>query len=205
MWKALVLTALLAAPALPAGITLTTSDLQGFAGQTVTWTFTAVPDSSNYTTFTSSFLLFESNSSIGFYMDSIGALGGPVDFMLPPGSPNWSDSLGSFTIDSLAPAGAVNNATLRVLFETYSAIHCNAGSCFVSSGWEDLSVSVTIAPIPEPASAWLVLFGIGASVAASRRKPSGLRALAETQPSPRHCGQEGHHRPAPDDSMSCPR
>ena len=128
---------------MPTGITLTASDLQGFAGQTVTWTFTTVPDSSNYTTFTSSFLLFESNSSIGFYMDSIGALGGPVDFMLPPGSPNWSDSLGSFTIDALAPAGAVNNATVRVLFETYSGDPLQCRSCFVSSGWEDLNVSVT--------------------------------------------------------------
>lgn len=84
----------------PAILTVAQPDIGAIAGQTASWTFQASADPAVYLTFTGSFLLFETNPSIGTYMDSIGAWGGPVNFALPPASGIWSDVLGSLSIDA---------------------------------------------------------------------------------------------------------
>jgi hypothetical protein len=144
-------------------------DLYGQPGSVVSWKFRASADAVNFRTFTSSFLVFESNSSIGFYTDVIASLGGPVNFLLPPGSPDWVDVAGTFQIDPFAALGARNDATLRVLYETYSADPGTCTQCFVSSDFQDLKVSVNVAPVPEPGTALLVALG-GAAALLSRRQ-----------------------------------
>ena len=154
----------------PAILTVAQPDIGAIAGQTASWTFQASADPAVYLTFTDSFLLFETNPSIGTYMDSIGAWGGPVNFALPPASGIWSDVLGSFSIDALAAIGAKNDATLRVLFETHSGDLPTCDSCFVSSGWEDVTVSVTVAQTPTPEPASMLLFAAAGALAAFYRR-----------------------------------
>lgn len=169
--KTLLFAGLLAIPSSAATLTLGTSDLEGVPGSTVSWSFSAKADQVNYVTYVASLLLFESNSSIGFYEDNIGMLGGPVNFLLPPGSPDWREIAGRYWIDPSAIAGAKNEATLRILFETYSDNPAKCRSCFVSSGWSDYAVSVSVAAIPEPGTA-LLLLGALAGMGAARRRSS---------------------------------
>jgi hypothetical protein len=159
-----------ACAALSAGpLQIDAPDLSGQPGSVVSWKFRASADAVNFITFTSSFLLDETNPSIGTYSDVIASLGGPVDFQLPPGAPDWMEVAGTFQIDPIAAIGARNDATLRVLYETYSDDPFTCSQCFVSSDFQDLKVSVSVAPVPEPGTAVLMALG-GAAALLSRRR-----------------------------------
>lgn len=168
-------------------LTLDQPDLVGLPGQAVGWGFqatnqiqTAPPagEEPEWITFTGSLLLSESNPSIGVYVDLIGSLGGPENFVLPPGYGPWTVGfdfsqflgLGIYFIEPQVVPGAVNSGVIRVLYERWSDDPNQCGECNLGSGELDLAFSVTVTdtlpePVPEPgtwalvAGAWLAVMG----------------------------------------------
>lgn len=168
-------------------LTLDQPDLVGLPGQAVGWGFqatnqiqTAPPagEEPEWITFTGSLLLSESNPSIGVYVDLIGSLGGPENFVLPPGYGPWTVGfdfsqflgLGTYFIEPQVVPGAVNSGVIRVLYERWSDDPNQCGECNLGSGELDLAFSVTVTdtlpePVPEPgtwalvAGAWLAVMG----------------------------------------------
>lgn len=147
--------------------------LTGAAGTTVGWGFTLTPDDAEWITVTGSFVLSESNGSLGVYGDLIGSQGGPVGGLLPPSpQPDWVQDfdlglftgLGYYAIDPLAAAGAVNSGTIRVLYERFSDDPTQCGDCFVASGEWDVEFTVTVedTSVPEPGTWMLIATGAGA-------------------------------------------
>jgi hypothetical protein len=174
LWAA----SLMAAPVLsldPAGGALT-----GAPAGTVGWGFALTPDATEWIAFTGSFLLTESNPSLGFYGDLIGTQGGPSGGLLPPApQPNWVQSfdlnlltgLGYYSIDPFAAPGAVNSGIIRILYERFSDAPNTCGDCYLGSGELDAAFSVTVADnaVPE-SSTWLLLpAGIFAMLAKRRQ------------------------------------
>jgi len=143
----------------------------GAPGETTEFGFTVQSDPTLWVTFVASFTLFETNPSLGFYSDIIGTEGGPTDFALPPGAPDWTTQLGSFTIDPSALPTAEDSGTIRVLFQRYAGDPgvCSA-TCFVDAGSMDVpfQVTVTSAPAPEPGTWVLLIAGIGFMVRRGR-------------------------------------
>ena len=178
-------------------VTLDQPDLVGLPGQTVGWGFQAVSEiltgppvggGQEWITFTGSLLLTESNPSIGSYVDLIGSLGGPENFVLPPGYGAWNVpfdfgqflGLGVYFIEPQVVPGAVNSGIIRVLYERWSDDPNVCSECNPGSGELDLAFSVTVTdelpePIPEPGTwalvggAWMVLLGL------RRRRAEKLR------------------------------
>ena len=150
--------------------------ISGIPGSTVGWGFTVQADPTDWVSFVTSLTLFESNPSLGFYTDFIGFQGGPVDFVLPPASPDWTQSfdataetgLGSYTIDPSALPGAVDSGSIHIEYQLFSDDPNTCGACSVGSGSADLPFQVTVVPTPEPASWYLLAAGIG--LLASRRR-----------------------------------
>lgn len=155
--------------------------IAGAPGDTIGWGFTVTSDPAYLTTFVTSFTLFETNPSIGFYTDFIGAQGGPENFTLPAGAPDWVQTfdpvqqtgMGSFAINPGALPGAIDSGVIHIEYEMVLASSSfspfagstNCGvSCFASV---ELPFAVTVsAPAPEPATCvlevvGLVLVGIG--------------------------------------------
>ncbi|MBS1823815.1 MAG: PEP-CTERM sorting domain-containing protein [Acidobacteria bacterium] len=150
----------------------------GTPGATVGWGFSLTPDDTEWITVIASFVLNESNASLGVYSDLIGSQGGPAGGVLPPSpQPAWSQDfdpglftgLGSYTIDPLAVAGAINSGTIRVLYERYSDDPTQCGDCYIDSAEWDLAFSVAVddTSVPEPGS-W-ALIATGAAAIAIRR------------------------------------
>lgn len=161
-------------------VTLDQPDLVGLPGQTVGWGFQAVSeiltgppveDGQEWITFTGSFLLTESNPSIGSYVDLIGSLGGPENFVLPPGYGAWNVpfdfnqflGLGVYFVEPQVVPGAVNSGIIRVLYERWSDDPNLCSECNLGSGELDLAFSVTVTdelpePIPEPGT-WALVGG----------------------------------------------
>ncbi len=173
LWAA----ALMAAPV----ITLDPADgaLTGAPAGTVGWGFTLTPDATEWITVTGSFLLTESNPSLGFYGDLIGSQGGPSGGLLPPApQPDWVQSfdlglftgLGFYSIDPFAAPGAINSGTIRILYERFSDDPTTCGDCYLGSGELDAAFSVTVADnaVPEP-STWLLLPAGTIAILAKRR------------------------------------
>jgi hypothetical protein len=156
--------------------------------QAVGWGFSVTGDSTYWISFTSSFILNESNPSLQMiYVDLIGMQGGPSSGVLAPGA-SWQQDyianmfgatgLGFYTINGLAPAGATSSGTIRVQYERFTAnpIECG-GSCQVDepAQFKDLAFTVTVASetssVPEP-STWVMLAaGVGAlAIGRARRR-----------------------------------
>ena len=118
-------------------------------------------------------LIGESNPTLGFYTDFIGAEGGPVKGILAPGAPTWTQSfddisrgVGAYTIDPGATVGAVDAGSIEIQYATYSANPNLCGICAVGIGTVDLSFQVTVtdAPVsvtPEPSFVWPLLAACG--------------------------------------------
>ncbi|HEV2447547.1 MAG TPA: PEP-CTERM sorting domain-containing protein [Candidatus Sulfopaludibacter sp.] len=165
---------LISAPCLAAAGPLITPDPFGGAvagppGSSVGWGFTVQSDASDWVAFVASFPLFESNPSVGLYTDFIGAHGGPVNFALPPGAPDWIESfrpaaqtgLGSYTIAPSALPGAVDSGTIRILYQLYTGDPNTCGSCAAGTGSLDVPFQVTVNAAPEPGTWLLLAMGIG--------------------------------------------
>lgn len=145
--------------------------LSGQAGDTVGWGFAVQSDATEWISFIGSLLVDETTPTIGNYTDYIGQRGGPVDFALPPAVGTWLQlhdvptlqGLGSYTLDPAALVGTSNGATLRVLYERYSAnpLLCG-GSCYLGSAQADLAVAVAVSAVPEPAPQALLATGLAA-------------------------------------------
>jgi hypothetical protein len=137
----------------------------GLPGDAPVFAYTAHADPALWISFVTSVTLFETNPSLGFYTDIIGANGGPVDFALPPAAPDWVTDLGSFSIDPAALPGAADSGTIRVLYQRFTGDPgiCSA-DCFVDEGSFDVPFQVTVistsASVPEPKTWALVLLGI---------------------------------------------
>lgn len=151
-------------------VTIPAADLTVLAGQQATWGATVMNNEGTFVTFTSTFALLETNPVLGSYFDIMGAAGGPVDFVLPPGV-TWMTSLASYLTDPAALPGAANTLTVRVLWEEYSDDPNFCGNCFVGNGFSDHTVSVTVGAVPEPGTAALFLLaGAGLVVVRMRRR-----------------------------------
>jgi hypothetical protein len=143
------------------------------------WTFQMQPDASQWVSVTSSFLMLETNPGLGLYTDEIGLLGGP-NGRLAPGGPNWTGTIGYYQVDGASLIGDLNQATLRITYELFSADPATCGSCLVSSSFSDHAVSVEVAPaVPEPGT-WATL-SLGAGLIAirylrGRRSPGARRS-----------------------------
>ncbi|MCC6540569.1 MAG: hypothetical protein IT162_23680 [Bryobacterales bacterium] len=161
-----ILLALLSTALLPAAPVLTIGepDIRVQPGLAGRWRFELTADSQYWLSTTASFLLFETNPSIGFYSDEIGVAGGPVGGVLPPNGPAWVGDLGVYSIEAAAPAGALNTATVFVLYDLFSADPRTCGVCYVSSGEFQTELSVTVAEVPEPAA--MQLASVGAALLA---------------------------------------
>lgn len=154
--KSILLSVFFAAAAYPLTLSINNPSVIGYQGGSVNFGFTAKADSSVFVTYVASFLVDESNSSIGSYVDNIGALGGPANFVHPPKSKDWTGVAGSYLIDPSAPIGASSNATLRVLYETYRNDPAKCTNCWLDSQRKDIAVSVTVVPVLEPGSVLLM-------------------------------------------------
>jgi hypothetical protein len=175
---------------LAAGPVLTLDPLDGNvsgpAGGVVGWGFTLTSDSSQWVSVIGTVLLFESNSSLGIYLDFIGTEGGPVSGILAPGSPAWTEAfdpafgqgLGEFLIDPAASPGNPDSGTFRVLYETFSADPNTCGGCLIDSQFVEAPFTVSVAdPAPEPGSAMLMALAGALAVAWKSRwpRPRGSR------------------------------
>lgn len=173
MFKKLTLTLTLLAATSFAAPLLTldppTGAVGGVAGATVGWGFTLTSEPNRWLSVISSFVLTESNSSVGSYTDLIGGLGGPTDAVLAPGASPWqvifnftnSLGLGFFEISNNATLGSTNSGTIRVLVESFTQDPSTCGGNCVENTYNlDVPFSVTVneptPEIPEP-STWLTL------------------------------------------------
>jgi hypothetical protein len=156
--------------------------ITGAPGDTIGWGFTVQSDPGMTSSFLSSFTLFETNPSIGFYTDFIGSQGGPLDFTLPAGAPDWIESFdpiqqtgaGSFTIDPGALIGAQDNGVIHIEYQlvaSTSALGASSSACDTfCSGSIELPFQVTVvAPVPEPATWGTILLGLALLAIGSAR------------------------------------
>ncbi len=161
----LLLTAALGAWANPV-FTLENPNISGNPGQSIGWGFSVIADPSNWISFTGSFLSGESNPALGIYEDRIGLQGGPMDFVLAPGSNSWiqnftlltGEGVGAYTLDPFAAIGAVNTGLLTVLYDVFSDNPNTCVDCYVGSNSLSANFSVSVSDVPEPST----LFSIGA-------------------------------------------
>jgi len=169
---ALLTTVAIPAAAVAAPVVITVpldGAISGFPGEVVGWGFTIQADPALWISFSDSFSLFESNPSLGFYTDFLGFQGGPVNFVLAPGAPDWLQNfddmagtgIGSFSIDPGALAGAVDSGVIHIDYQLFSADPnvCN-GSCGAGAGSVDVPFQVTVASAPEPKAGLLAAAGI---------------------------------------------
>lgn len=144
----------------------------GAPGTSVGWGVSVAPDSAEWIAVTASFVLAESNPSLGFYFDLIGSEGGPVGGVLPPSpQPAWATNLGEYFIDPFAAVGAVNTGSIRILYERFSDDPGTCVSCYLGSGEADLDFSVTVdaPPVPEPSTWVLMISAAGLGMLLRRR------------------------------------
>ena len=141
--------------------------ITGTPGHSTGWGFTVEADPTRWVSFVGSFLLDETNSALGVYSDLIGINGGPVNYLLPPAAPDWTQAfsnpaqtgLGRYQLSVTAQPGAQNSAILRVLWAEYTADPYSCRNCFARSSYQDFGVRITavagpIQDAPEPAT-WL--------------------------------------------------
>jgi hypothetical protein len=167
MKNAIVLSILALAAVAPcyAGPVLTldpvSGSIQGLAGQTVGWGFTLTSDPADWISVVTTMLLGESDPSLGVYMDHAGALGGPANGVLAPGAPPWTVPLGPgvgvYSIDPGAAVGRLDQGTLDLNYETFSANPNVCTSCALGFANLQVPFQVEVAAAPEPATWWLAI------------------------------------------------
>jgi hypothetical protein len=146
-----------------AGPTLTvipsSGSIQGFPGTTVGWGFTLTSDPVDWISVVTSSLLIESDPGLGTYTDFAGLQGGPVNGVLAPNAPDWTETfdpvnmlgLGSYTIGS---GFGTDAGLLDLNYETFSADPNTCTNC--ATGFADLLVAFQVSSVPEPSAVWLV-------------------------------------------------
>src|SRR5947209_2529983 len=101
----------------------------GTPGSIAGWGFTVQAHPTLWTSFVSSFTLSETDPSIGLYTDFIGMQGGPVNFVLAPGAPDWVEAfdngsqtgIGAFAILPGASGGSQNSGLIHVMFDLFTS------------------------------------------------------------------------------------
>jgi hypothetical protein len=106
-------------------------------------------------------MVMESNPGFGYYLDLIGQQGGPSAGALAPNG-TWSQAvfsevlgqgLGKYFMDPGVLPGTVNEGTIWVFYESFSADPSGCGgTCLVDSGILSVPFQVVSAPsaVPEP-------------------------------------------------------
>ena len=166
-------------------LTVTPADVEALPGEITGWTLNITGDTQDWVSITGSVLLFESNPSLGTYLDLTSSQNGPINGAIPAGS-SWNESfdftsgsgLAAFLVDPGAMLGDMDSGTIRVLYDRFSADPSSCISCYVDSGSMDAVVRVTAAGTPEPGSGWLLLAGAGLIWACRRfagRNRAGFR------------------------------
>ena len=148
-----------------AGPTLTlvpsNGSIQGVPGAAVGWGFTLTADSAEWISVVTSSLFTESDPSVGAYVDFAGLQGGPVNGVLAPNAPDWTENfdpvnflgLGGFTIDPGAAFGSSDAGLLDLNYETFSADPNLCSNC--GTGFGNLLVPFQVQVVPEPAAVWM--------------------------------------------------
>ena len=147
-------------------VVLLDGKIAGLPGDFLGWGFTVEADPSLWISFVTSFTIDETNPSVGIYSDFIGNEGGPTNFELAPGAPDWTQSfdaisqtgLGVFSIDPNALMGSRDSGKIRVLYDAFAQDPNVCDGCTGALGQFDVPFQVTVGA-PEP-SAWL-LAGLG--------------------------------------------
>lgn len=145
-------------------LTLEQNNISSTPGGIASWMFRLTPDSTNWTSVTSSFLVMESNPGLGLYLDEIGLLGGPSG-RLGPLDADWLGNVGYYQLDPFSLVGDRNEAILWVTYELFSGDPSTCSGCLISSGIQEFNVSVEVVsqvtnPVPEPGTWSVGLAGV---------------------------------------------
>lgn len=145
------------------------------------WGFEMTGDPLYWISITGSQMVVESNPGIGSYVDLIGTQGGPSAGALAPNA-TWSqpvfsevlgEGLGQYWMGPGVAPGTVNEGTIWVFYESFSADPSGCGgACLVGSGILSVPFEVsTPSAVPEP-STWAggVVAGVLALAARRRRQ-----------------------------------
>ena len=133
--------------------------IMGQPGDTVGWGFTLTSDTAEWISVVTSSLLIESDPGLGTYTDYAGLQGGPVNGVLAPNVPAWTENfdpvnmlgIGSYSIGSSL---GFDSGFLDLNYETFSADPNTCTSC--STGFGDLLAPFQVQSAPEPAAVWMV-------------------------------------------------
>jgi hypothetical protein len=141
--------------------------LQGSPGALIGWGSVVNPDPLNWISFTGSALQNLGPDIVGDYVDLIGASGGPVNAVLPPGVTPWVQAFdavfgagaGSFTIFSSAAIGTSETGEIVFFYDEFSDDPNTCRSCYLDSNSfiAPFRVDVTAASAPEPGTAVLLI------------------------------------------------
>jgi hypothetical protein len=146
--------------------------ISGMPGSTIGWGFTLAPDPQFAVSIIGSFLIDETDPSIGSYSDIASYLGGPSLGLLQPGGPAWTEpfvfnpdpsqetGLGSFEINPDAKPGESDSGVILVEYETFDVTPACMG-CYVASSVFEVPFNVTVSGVPEPSTFTMVLSVLG--------------------------------------------
>jgi len=141
--------------------------LQGSPNGTVGWGFIVNPNALNWISLTGSAVQNLSPTLVGDYVDLIGATGGPVNFVLPPGITPWVQAFdtglgtgaGSFLIASGAAIGSTETGEIVVFYDEFSDDPNTCGSCYLDSNSSAAPFRIDVvaaATAPEPGTGVLL-------------------------------------------------
>jgi len=169
-----------------AGIAIDPIDgsISGTPGESLGWSFTVTADATEWISFVTSFTIDETNPSVGFYTDFIGAEGGPTNFVLAFGAPDWTQvfddvmqtGLGVFAIDQGAVVGSVDSGNIRILYSAYDEDPNSCEGCSGTPGSFDVPFAVAVVDVsdaPEPGVYLLTGMGLAALSVLRRRRDQG--------------------------------
>jgi len=174
----LSLTTLSASPIL----TLTPGTVTAVPGQSTGWGFSVTSDDTYYIAIVAAFVDVESNPNLGFFVDWISLAGGPVNSVMAPNAPTWSQAyspldltgFGEFSVDSSAVPGDQDVGAFLVLYQRFSADPNTCSRCFVDT--QTLSADFTVtainptdrAAVPEPSTSVLIAVAMLAALIVRR-------------------------------------
>jgi PEP-CTERM motif len=151
------------------------SSISGMPGSTIGWGFTLAPDPQFAVSIIGSFLIDETDPSLGSYSDIASYLGGPSQGLLQPGGPSWiapfvfntdpsqETGLGSFEINPGAQPGESDSGSILVEYETFDVSPACMG-CYVASSVFEVPFTVTVSDVPEPSTFSMVLGILGVAI-----------------------------------------
>ncbi len=150
--------------------------IAGAPGSTVGWGFTLTNASTSWISVTSSALTFETNPSLGVYVDFIGLQSGPPPSFAVAPSGFWAETfdsvsqgIGSYPISNSAALFAEDSGSILVSFDIFDGDPSNGG---IQTGSSSVSApfSVDVAPssqVPEPSTLALTAVMLGLLLAAA--------------------------------------